>query len=770
MHHLKVHHYLLHLHLNSKHTSDMVSLTSLKEALRGQVVATSKTQLLSDAQYSEGFNVLKESGKTKYEHFIKPQLNLLLTSLSSSRTHLSVLEIGPGPASVLGDLPELVTRPIQRYVAFEPNVLFATKLEESLGIKIDAVSPLNSLDGPAIIHRLPFTPDSSTHSHDMERYDLILFCHSLYGLHPKKACIRKALAALSDGGVVVVFHGDESLQLDGLNAHHTVTFPASATVLADDDDETLNRFASFVAGFTLQDSDENAAVYAEWRRICRESCRRDEGRPDHLVFDSSEIMIQFTRYAATIPRLETLVPLAKGDIKVKNWEARLHDPASIVRPTKIKEVRECVRWAVERGVGLTIIGGGHSGHCLWPDVVAVDMSAFDQIHIHTACEYPAAKGSLVVVEAGCKSEDIIRRTMAADLTLPLGARPSVGSGLWLQGGIGHLARLHGLACDNIIGAVVVRVDSGQTLCVGCVPTDHYPSDAVRPENEDEILWALRGAGTNFGIVMSVTFTAHEAPNYTIRDWVYPLKKAFEVVDKLKDLDALAQCLPRNCSTDAYLWSDGSEMQLGVTMFEAHDTRLISDLSRSPRALIHTTLGPAQNSKTVHSMDLFDTDMYMTGIHGGHGGGKTSSFKRCILIERLDDPVLLHRLVDAFNARPSPLCYFHLLHGGGAVHDVEDVESAFGCRKWNFACVVTGIWPREQDGTYVAEATVQWVYDVVKDLEHLTLGIYGADLGPDPRDAKLATRAFGPNIARLVRLKRKMDPGNVLAYACPLLED
>lgn len=68
-------------------------------------------------------------------------------------------------------------------------------------------------------------------------------------------------------------------------------------------------------------------------------------------------------------------------------------------------------------------------------------------------------GSSVVAEAGCKTGDIFRKTMAAGVTVPLGARLSVGAGLWIQGGIGHLGRLHGLACDAIVGAVAVSVDS-----------------------------------------------------------------------------------------------------------------------------------------------------------------------------------------------------------------------------------------------------------------------------------------------------------------------
>ena len=82
-------------------------------------------------------------------------------------------------------------------------------------------------------------------------------------------------------------------------------------------------------------------------------------------------------------------------------------------------------------------------------------------------------------------------------------------------------------------------------------------------------------------------------------------------------------------------------------------------------------------------------------------------------------------------------------------------------------MVTGVWSRDQDGTEAAGAAVGWVYNVARELLPLSSGAYGADLGPDPRDAALAAKAFGPNLPRLVHLKQISDPRNVLAYACPL---
>ncbi|PON20642.1 hypothetical protein TGAM01_v210516 [Trichoderma gamsii] len=109
----------------------------------------------------------------------------------------------------------------------------------------------------------------------------------------------------------------------------------------------------------------------------------------------------------------------------------------------------------------------------------------------------------------------------------------------------------------------------------------------------------------------------------------------------------------------------------------------------------------------------------------------------------------------------------MLQGGGAVGDVADNATAFGCRDWDFACVITAVRPRNESGTNVAQAAIQWVYSVARSLLPLSSGVYGADLGPDPRDTALAAKAFGPNGPRLAQLKHSLDVHNVLAYACPL---
>jgi adenine phosphoribosyltransferase len=768
----------------------MATLDALKRVFRRKATATASSpiQPLSDSQYSAGLDVLaRGSGWTTYQDFVVPQLCLLLGPLFNSRIHISVLEVGPGPESVLGYMPGHLRQKIRRYVAFEPNDLFATNLEKWLCSDREKESPLPNLERAPDIRRSRFTMENETRignatgaSDGIEKFDIVLFCHSMYGMKPKHRYIERALGMLLErphGGMVVVFHRGEGLHFGGLSCHRTSSFPTGIIRVADDDD-VLDSFSLLITGYSMEDRNADEAIRVEWRKICRSLGRREDAHPDQLSFSSPNIMVAFTQHATTLPELTSEVPLVSGDMNVKNRAARLSHPASIVRPTEIRQVQRCVQWALDHGVSLTVLGGGHSGHCLWSNVVSVDMGAFDQVHVlpttrdgETSAPY---SDPLIVAEAGCKSGDIIRKTMAAGLTVPLGARPSVGAGLWLQGGIGHLARLHGLACDAIVGAVVVSIASSRVLCIGHVPSQHQPGGAIHPENESEFMWALKGAGTSFGIVVSITFKAYAAPTHSIHNWVIPLNDNLEARRKLSDFDELiARKLPRSCSADAYMYWNENKLHLGVTIFETSTTgHIVEEPDLAP------TLTPAHAGtilelegtalKIVDGVDLFETEMYMSGMHGGHGGGKTSAFKRCVFLKCIGAVDIADTLVMAIKTRPSPLCYLHLLQGGGAVGDVADDATAFGCRDWDFACVVTGVWPRDQDETEVARAAVQWVYEVVTNLLPLSGGVYGADLGPDPRDALLAVKAFGPNRLRLARLKYALDPGNVLAYACPLI--
>ena len=300
----------------------MATLHSLKRALTPKSTEPPyQRSHLYDSRYSAGFNILvRDPGWTTYQDFIIPQLSQLLGPLINSRTHISVLEIGPGPKSVLGHLPGGLRRKISRYTAFEPNDLFSADLKEWLRstVDTDSDSPLPCLERPPVIHRTTFRPDNNIKTD--ERYDVILFCHSMYGIKPKRKFIEHALEMLVDqpeDGMVVIFHRDGDLQLDALVAHRTASFQAGVVSVADDDEE-LDLFASLIAGFEV-----NEAARVEWRKVCRALGRREEARPDHLLFSAPNLMATFTRHATALPELAGKVRLFTGDMRIKEREDRL---------------------------------------------------------------------------------------------------------------------------------------------------------------------------------------------------------------------------------------------------------------------------------------------------------------------------------------------------------------------------------------------------------------------------------------------------------------
>lgn len=761
----------------------MASLEHLKAALLESASSTTDylpRQALSDTQYAAGFDaLLSGAGRSAYELFIIPQLSTLLDSILQSQAEVSILEIGPGPKTVLGHLPTHLKLGIKRYVAFEPNKTFASTLEDWLLSNSGTGLPLPSLKEPPRIHVEPFTLESTCHDEpDLneirgdQKFDIILFCHSLYGMRPKRKFIDRALRKLTsgvDGGVVVLFHRDADLHLEGFVCQRRATFP-TGTVSVLNEDDVLDHLTPFIAGFSTPEADSEDAVQIKWRKVCRAMSDQGKARQSHLFFSSPIVMMVFTPHAAALSELTAKVPLVPGN-RVKNRVARRYQDTFVVRPKDLNQVQQCVRWSLKHHVSISIVGGGHSDHCLQPNVVSIDMGSFSSVEVLEAQTNEHRNSALIVAGAGCKTGDIIQKAMAAGLAVPLGSRPSVGAGLWLQGGIGHLARLQGLACDAIVGAVMVSVESGGVLLLGHVPSQYQPINAIRPKNEANLMWALKGAGTNFGIVINVTFKACAAMTYLVRQWVTPLGDRLEAQQRLADFNnTFASQLPDDTAADAYLYWHSNRLHVGISVLQSFVPGQDASLPTGTPSAMTTFLGPEDSSKSVDAIGLFDTEIYMSSMHGGHGGGKTSSFKRCIFFEAVGDFGVTDMLITAIENRPSPLCYLHLLHGGGAVSRVPADATAFGCRNWTFACVITGIWSRDEDGSPVARAVVNWVYDVAGKMLPFSTGAYSADLGPDPRDVKLAVKAFGSNRPRLAGLKRSQDPHNVLAYTCPLLID
>ena len=165
-------------------------------------------------------------------------------------------------------------------------------------------------------------------------------------------------------------------------------------------------------------------------------------------------------------------------------------PQVIVRAEQAADVIGAVNFAREAGLDLSIKGGGHSapGFGTNDGGVVIDLSLMRYVHVDPATRTARTGG-------GATWGDFNYATHAYGLATTGGIISTTGvAGLTLGGGIGHLARGYGLSLDNLLSAEVVTAD-------GQVRT------ASSRQNED-LFWALRGGGGNFGVVTSFEFRLH----------------------------------------------------------------------------------------------------------------------------------------------------------------------------------------------------------------------------------------------------------------------
>ena len=175
----------------------------------------------------------------------------------------------------------------------------------------------------------------------------------------------------------------------------------------------------------------------------------------------------------------------------KIWNASIDKhPALIARCGGIADVVAAVNFARENDLLTAIRGGGHNvgGRALCDDGIVIDLSRMRAVNVDPG-------DRVVRVQGGATLGDLDRETHAFGLAVPCGVVPKTGiGGLTLGGGVGWLIRKYGMSIDNLLSCQVVTAD-------GSILT------ASESENED-LFWALRGGGGNFGVVTSLTFRAH----------------------------------------------------------------------------------------------------------------------------------------------------------------------------------------------------------------------------------------------------------------------
>ncbi|MGY1661314.1 FAD-binding oxidoreductase [Geodermatophilus sp. SYSU D00705] len=251
-----------------------------------------------------------------------------------------------------------------------------------------------------------------------------------------------------------------------------------------------------------------------------------------MPLDDSSI----TRFLRTV-RAEVLRPADDGFVSARAeavWNGAItRQPALIVRPGSAEDVAATIALARETGTDVTVRGGGHSaaGSCVEERAVMIDLSRMNHVRVdpETRRAYVGGGASWAAVDAA---------TAQHRLAVVGGTVSHTGvAGLTLSGGMGWLMSQQGLACDNLVAATLVTAD-GRTVVA---------SDQAEPD----LMWALRGAGTNFGVVTELVFALHEVDPmanlglffWSVADAAAPLAFAREYLFELpEDMGAVVAAL------------------------------------------------------------------------------------------------------------------------------------------------------------------------------------------------------------------------------------
>ena len=188
--------------------------------------------------------------------------------------------------------------------------------------------------------------------------------------------------------------------------------------------------------------------------------------------------------------------------RVHNAAADRH-PAFIVRPTDAEDVALVVAHARETGLPLVVRAGGHSmaNHSTGDGALVLDLSAMRGIDIDAA-------GRTAWAEAGVLAGEYTAATHALGFVTPFGDTGSVGvAGITLGGGVGWLARKHGMTIDSLLAVEIVTADGRRRI--------------ASAGEEPDLFWAVRGAGANFGVVTRLRFRLHPLGNVLAGDILLP---------------------------------------------------------------------------------------------------------------------------------------------------------------------------------------------------------------------------------------------------------
>lgn len=409
-------------------------------------------------------------------------------------------------------------------------------------------------------------------------------------------------------------------------------------------------------------------------------------------------------------------------------------PRMIARCSDVADVISCVNFARENEVLLAVRGGGHNGGGLGTcdDGLVLDLSGMRGIRVDP-------QERTVRVEGGATWGDVDHAAHAFGLAIPTGIISTTGvAGLTLGGGHGYLSRKYGLAIDNLLEADVVLADGSLVK-------------ASEEENED-LFWAIRGGGGNFGVVTSFLFRGNPVSTVYAGPMFWEMEQAEEILRWYREFSPQA---PEDLyGFFAFLTVPPAppfperlhlKKMCGIVwcytgpLDEAEEAFRPVRQEVSPPAFEH--VGPVP----LPMLDSLFDGLYPPGLQWYWRGD--------FVTELTDEAIALH--LRHASEVPTMHSTMHLYPIDGAVHQVGRHDTAFSYREAKWSQVIVGVDPDPANN----ERIISWTKEYWEAVHpHSGGGAYVNFMMDEGQERVKAT--YRDNFERLVEIKNKYDPTNL----------
>ena len=417
------------------------------------------------------------------------------------------------------------------------------------------------------------------------------------------------------------------------------------------------------------------------------------------------------------------------------WNAMIdRRPGLVVRCLGAADVIHAVTLARNEKLLVAVRSGGHNiaGNAVCDNGLLIDLSLMKSVHVD-----PASRKARV--EPGATLADFDKEAQGFALATPLGINSTTGvAGLTLGGGFGWTTRKFGLTVDNLISADVVTADAKLVR-------------ASDKENQD-LFWALRGGGGNFGIVTSFEFKLHPlGPEVLSGLVVHPLESARELLPEFRRIAKQAPdelttwIVMRKAPPLPFLPTEWHGKE--VLIFAACYSGGIEEGEKAMKAL--RALGePIVDVISPHQFTGWQAAFDPLLTPGARNYWKSHDFTD------LSDAAI-KVILDAAHTLPSPECEVFIAHVGGAMARIAPNATAWSNRDAHFIMNVHTRWrDKAQDSACVA-----WARRLFDSAAPFASGSVYVNFMPDDENDRVE-KAYGTNYRRLAEIKRRYDPDNL----------